>query len=534
MKRFTKVTMMMMSVLLCFQALFVSVYAVEEGSCMVYKQITVTSDMVPVEGEGDYLIGKQVTVPCSFDYFPSSAFVTGDYAKRDDPLQAVAMFHRYYDDYVEDELDFVNKFYEEYAHMQGTLAYAVIEQSIWYMHHGYAIYGSGTQSYPAYGILNCSEFTQRVFADFNFPISESTKNYESVGELVEGVYGTTMVYPNGKTYYTLNEEAKEILQLGDILVFAKDSTISHTAIFMGYLLDEELGLEAPAFIGTRNQSKHNPTALGIETDWRYSWGQNIHQVRRVLPEGSFTPGTLLPGHDQQWPVIPASYVLPPQMEVVMPTNLYSGSIEEPLQDEVDLNPAPEINVVETSFQDGMDSYEGTRDAYLRESSPTRNYGSATELQVDGEDSKGKDRLALLKWDLGSIPSGAEVLSVSLTVNVTNSSSYLYEIFALTHDWDEQSVTWNQAQSNMSWFTPGALSDRDSAILGHVNAKQLGSYTINFTAEGIAAVQQWVSSPEVNFGFMIENTDNTNGLDFSSREAVNVSERPVLTVQYTLQ
>jgi hypothetical protein len=48
----------------------------------------------------------------------------------------------------------------------------------------------------------------------------------------------------------------------------------------------------------------------------------------------------------------------------------------------------------------------------------------------------------------------------------------------------------------------------------------------------SVVQGWVDNPASNNGIIIANTTNTDGFDFSSREATTSSLRPQIGVTYT--
>jgi hypothetical protein len=59
-----------------------------------------------------------------------------------------------------------------------------------------------------------------------------------------------------------------------------------------------------------------------------------------------------------------------------------------------------------SFQDGAypdSSYVGTRDSQMAEHNPYARFGSATSLNVDGDDpASGDDVAALVRWDVSSL------------------------------------------------------------------------------------------------------------------------------------
>ena len=104
---------------------------------------------------------------------------------------------------------------------------------------------------------------------------------------------------------------------------------------------------------------------------------------------------------------------------------------------------------------------------------------------------------------------------------------------MKRNWSESSATWNQYASGSNWATAGAngSTDRGTTVLGTVTASANGAYTINLNTAGIARVQSWVDNPSANYGMILMDGANSNGLDFSSSEASTTSQRPKLTVNY---
>jgi uncharacterized protein YjiK len=211
----------------------------------------------------------------------------------------------------------------------------------------------------------------------------------------------------------------------------------------------------------------------------------------------------------------------------------SNAVNAPIGDDQGIvtilnDDGPEL--ITLSFQDGLNSYSGTRDTKLLSGSPTTNYGTATSLANDGS----PDISSLLYWDTGVIPSGSTVQSVAIQVNVIDVSSKDYELYELKRTWVESQATWNVYASGQNWQTAGAngSQDRGSTVLGTIGAgSSLGLNTIPLNAAGVAVVQSWVNDPSTNHGFLILDYNNSNGLDVSSREAATLSQRPKLTVTY---
>jgi hypothetical protein len=182
-----------------------------------------------------------------------------------------------------------------------------------------------------------------------------------------------------------------------------------------------------------------------------------------------------------------------------------------------------------SFQNGTAGYNGMTDASLRSNNVSTNYGAATTLLIDGS----PDYASVLRWDLSSIPSGKTVTAATLTFNVVDSSSHSYELYALKRAFDEATVTWQRASASVTWQTAGAngANDRETTVLGSLTGSASGTLTVSLNAAGLAKLQAWVNSSASNFGFVLLDYAQSNGLDLRSSEASTVSQRPKLTVTY---
>jgi hypothetical protein len=182
-----------------------------------------------------------------------------------------------------------------------------------------------------------------------------------------------------------------------------------------------------------------------------------------------------------------------------------------------------------SFQNGVASYNGMVDASLRSDNATTNYGAATTVLIDGS----PDYASVMRWDLSSIPSGKTVTAAQLTFNVVDTSGQSYELYALKRAFDEATVTWQRASSAVAWQTVGAdgANDRETTVLGALVGSGSGTLTVSLNAAGLAKVQSWIDTPATNFGFIVLDYTQSNGLDLSSSEASTVSQRPKLTITY---
>ncbi len=190
-------------------------------------------------------------------------------------------------------------------------------------------------------------------------------------------------------------------------------------------------------------------------------------------------------------------------------------------------------IVTTAFQDGVfpsTNYTGTLDTRISSGTPTANAGTSIELRVDGS----PDDSTLVRWDVSSIAAGSVVQSASITLNATNRTNDVYELYELKRDWIETAATWNVAMVGTNWGQAGAqaASDRGTTVLGTVTAPALGLVTIHLNAAGMAVVQSWINNPNLNFGLIFQDYVSAgDGGSFSSRETSTTTLRPKLTVTY---
>jgi len=185
----------------------------------------------------------------------------------------------------------------------------------------------------------------------------------------------------------------------------------------------------------------------------------------------------------------------------------------------------------TFLQQGTNNYFGASDSWINANFPEVNYNDPNEnykLEIDGTDPE--ETLSLMRWDVGRIFANQIVEGVSLTVNVTNRSSEEYEIYAAGRSWNDDEVTWQQAAARVNWQEPGArgVDDRDGDVLGVMLGPNEGELTTPFTAAGVAAVQDWIANPATNYGIIISDDDNFNGLVVDSAEG---RQPPLLIISH---
>jgi ferric-dicitrate binding protein FerR (iron transport regulator) len=180
------------------------------------------------------------------------------------------------------------------------------------------------------------------------------------------------------------------------------------------------------------------------------------------------------------------------------------------------------------LQDGVAGYVGTRDTSLSGADPTRAFGGADVLEVDGDEVDGKKIYALLKWDLSTVPRGAVVRSAVVTLDIVNESQGKgYSFYEMKRAWSEGEITWTQAAGLKG------RDDRGAEPLGTVAPRMKGMLSVLLTPAAEAVIQKWLLKPDSNNGFVIANDSNSDGFKFHAREAYPHNLRPRLTLTYTL-
>src|SRR5262249_42875190 len=95
------------------------------------------------------------------------------------------------------------------------------------------------------------------------------------------------------------------------------------------------------------------------------------------------------------------------------------------------------------------------------------------------------------------------------------------------------VTWFYTFfSTQRWKTPGG--DFIASPSASTSVNNVGSY--QWAGDGVSAdVQQWVNTPASNFGWIVTGNETSGGTvkEFDTKEDTTASERPVLTIEFTL-
>jgi hypothetical protein len=161
-----------------------------------------------------------------------------------------------------------------------------------------------------------------------------------------------------------------------------------------------------------------------------------------------------------------------------------------------------------------------------------------------------ERRGLMHFDVSSIPLGASITSVTLTMNcsqvsASNSATIPFEIIPLTTSFGEGAstgmgtgalaiapdATWTHAEtpSNL-WGTPGGDVGIGVSVTSLSLPPAIGTYVFPTTADFVNLVQAWVDNPANNHGVLLFGTSLTcSARVFGSKDQ---GVAPVLTVSYS--
>ncbi|MEI9893252.1 MAG: DNRLRE domain-containing protein [Chthoniobacter sp.] len=213
------------------------------------------------------------------------------------------------------------------------------------------------------------------------------------------------------------------------------------------------------------------------------------------------------------------------------------------------------------------------DTTIFQNNVTNSAGAAPGIFA-GTNGASSPRRGLMSFDLSSIPAGAIITNVQLTLTVGQiagsggsggTSTETIGLFALSSGWGEGTngasssiggggqgnaalptsgdATWSSsAYSQTPWLTPGGdFVSPASASLLLLNATPGASFTWLSTAQLVADVQGWLNNPAMNHGWELINADETDPTTFDafySREGMSVagvtaSQLPDLQITYTV-
>ena len=173
----------------------------------------------------------------------------------------------------------------------------------------------------------------------------------------------------------------------------------------------------------------------------------------------------------------------------------------------------------------LQTFLAAEDSWIDENNNTANNGTDTSLRIDP--SSGTELRTLIKFDVTTIPTSSTVLSATLSVYVDGAQAgQVIEIYRVITDWIESGVTWDERIAGTSWSSAGGDYDA-TTVFGSFNPDTVGTRALGLTA----LVQAWVGGTYDNYGVVLTATGSTGTASLASREAISVTQRPRLSVEY---
>ena len=179
-----------------------------------------------------------------------------------------------------------------------------------------------------------------------------------------------------------------------------------------------------------------------------------------------------------------------------------------------------------------------QDTLIRQRTPTLSYNTYPKGWAHSavENIAGSWIETLLEFDVTScLPVNARVLEASLTLHVTNASTYTFELYELLRTFSG-TATWHiPARDAAAWTQAGAMGAGNDygARVGTIGPAGIGQLTVPLIA---SVVQRWTGGTSASIVVRPTGTPGTNfapvGLGFQSKEHSS-GQPPALDVAYTL-
>jgi hypothetical protein len=161
------------------------------------------------------------------------------------------------------------------------------------------------------------------------------------------------------------------------------------------------------------------------------------------------------------------------------------------------------------------------DTFINAGSLLRNYGNDNTFEVRPDNSA--DRRGLIKFDLSSIPTNANITSATLYLySQDNKTGQLTSLYRVTSNWNENTVTW------LSWGLPGGDFDSTTSYFTFIPDQNNCMLTMDITN----LVRAWVDRTYPNYGLMLYSTGPNHIIKYSSKEDGTASKQPKLNIVYS--
>jgi choice-of-anchor B domain-containing protein len=372
-------------------------------------------------------------------------------------------------------------------------------------------------------------------ADF---VNDTDKNYAKGAGLVQLVSGLGGVgirtgdysqFPFVASGFTSNTTPSAQFGLTQIDVTPTQLIVKYVSASSGAILDEftivdsnlpqvsitavdsdarELGLNQGQFVVTRTGGTSSPLTVPYVVSGTAHHGTDYAALSGsvVIPTGQSSANIFITPIDDANGEVDETVILS-----LSPNGQFIAAVPTSAQVIIDDN-----DVAELVFNQAIDTY-------LHQINPNTNYGSATSLKADLENTGGQVQALIRFSDIfgassNQIPIYApQIISATLQLQVTNAGNSL-SLHRLRQTWQD-SATWNSWTNGIQTNGIEAVATAD-AVTGSVS---VGLLSIDVRT----SLQAWLADPSTNLGWVILNS-GTDGVDVDSAQG---TVKPRLTVVY---
>lgn len=185
-----------------------------------------------------------------------------------------------------------------------------------------------------------------------------------------------------------------------------------------------------------------------------------------------------------------------------------------------------------------DDFSGTEDNYIWQSNPTLNQGTSNNLAVRLQTA---DQInGLLSFSgLSNISPSSTVSSATVGIYKTQgvgTGTSTARFQRLLRNWNETQSTWNIWSTGNNWTTSGGLSDGNDRSATTtcdlaVDVTSADNYKTVSSAQLAADVEDFIDGTSSNYGWILEQIDNTDSYITYRASDYTDGQRPYLSVTH---
>lgn len=202
-----------------------------------------------------------------------------------------------------------------------------------------------------------------------------------------------------------------------------------------------------------------------------------------------------------------------------------------------------------TLQQGVDGYTGTKDTWIRNTSPTYNFGAGTVFRA-GDVGIGTADRGLISFDISSIPPGAIITAATLKlycVNEDSTTDFNVSVYRVLRAWGEGTgdnagkvadtgeSSWNDAEHDISaWGTAGCANTTTDRAAVATDSIAITSPAAWYNWNVLADVLAWHGGA-ANEGLCVINDSEGSAnsrKNFRSKDYL-IAYRPILEVVFSL-